>query len=630
MKCLSVFGVRRVAGALSATLLSSVAFVPLRAAAAIIPPAVSCASLTGLSLPNTQIISATEVTSTPMHYCNVIGVIGKRVSAQDPDHFTYGIGFELNLPDAWIGRFEMQGGGGTDGSVSSPAGTAGIELSQGWAVAADDGGHEDRLPNPFGWTDDDVNAGGSAHFGIDEQARIDYGYNGIEKTTTISKAIIAHYYGRRPAYSYLSGCSNGGRDGMVASQRFPELFDGIIAGNPGFDLPRAGIAEAWNEQALAPLATRTDVNDQPYIPDTLPPQDLAVASAAILGACDALDGLVDGIIDNFPACTNKVVFPALDAFTCSPGGTHGNTPHGGSCLTSAQVGALKKIFAGPKNSMGKALYSSWYWDGGIWDPPTAFGAGFSLWNVGNVTPAPLANNAINLTLGAGAVPMVFHNPPVVTPVSGPHGQEAFLFAYDFDTDAPTIFKSAPFYAQSPMEFMTGVSHDLSPFKRHGGKLIVYSSVNDGIFSGVDIVNWYNAVNRRMDGDADDVVRLFMVPNMAHCGGGPATNSFAATMLTAITDWVENDDAPKRIIAANTNTASPFPSGGLFDPRVAVNFPTGGTRPLCPYPQQSRYKGAGSTADAANFTCAAIDDRDRDDDEQHHDQDFDDDGAHDRD
>src|ERR1700736_6720613 len=130
MKCLSVFGVRRVAGALSATLLSSVAFVPLRAAAAIIPPAVSCASLTGLSLPNTQIISATEVTSTPMHYCNVIGVIGKRVSAQDPDHFTYGIGFELNLPDAWIGRFEMQGGGGTDAPVSSPAGTAGIELSQ--------------------------------------------------------------------------------------------------------------------------------------------------------------------------------------------------------------------------------------------------------------------------------------------------------------------------------------------------------------------------------------------------------------------------------------------------------------------------------------------------------------------
>src|SRR3984893_19510119 len=113
MKCLSVFGVRRVAGARAATLLPSVAFVPLRAAAAIIPPAVSCASLTGLSLPNTQIISATEVTSTPMHYCNVIGVIGKRVSAQDPDHFTYGIGFELNLSVAWIARFDVKDGAGS-------------------------------------------------------------------------------------------------------------------------------------------------------------------------------------------------------------------------------------------------------------------------------------------------------------------------------------------------------------------------------------------------------------------------------------------------------------------------------------------------------------------------------------
>src|SRR5580700_10091326 len=157
------------------------AFAQGKKAAAVTAPTMACSSVTSLSLPNTQIISATETTATTGNYCNVIGVIDERVSAQDPDHFTYGIGFELNLPDSWVGRFEMQGGGGTDGSVSSPNGTAGTELSQGWAVAADDGGHEDRLPNPFGWTDDDANAGGSAHFGIDEEARIDYGYNGIEK-----------------------------------------------------------------------------------------------------------------------------------------------------------------------------------------------------------------------------------------------------------------------------------------------------------------------------------------------------------------------------------------------------------------------------------------------------------------
>src|SRR5580700_11593561 len=302
------------------------AFAQGKKAAAVTAPTMACSSVTSLSLPNTQIISATETTATTGNYCNVIGVIDERVSTQDPDHFTYGIGFELNLPDAWVGRFEMQGGGGTDGSVGSPVGSAGTELSMGWAVAADDGGHEDAPGNPaFGWIDDDNNAGGTGHFGIDEQARVDYGYNGIEKTTEISKLIISAYYGQRPQFSYLWGCSNGGRDAMVAAQREPDMFDGLVAGNPGFDLPRAGVAEAWNEQQLAPLATSTDSNGQPYLPPTFQPQDLEVASAAILSACDALDGLVDGIIDNYLACTNDRVYPALAAFTCTSTGT----PHGG-------------------------------------------------------------------------------------------------------------------------------------------------------------------------------------------------------------------------------------------------------------------------------------------------------------
>jgi hypothetical protein len=589
----------RVASLLSPALFASTVLAPAPAAAGTMAPAVSCASLTALSLPNTQILSATAVPAAGAlpAYCNVVGVINKRVSTQDPDHFTYGIGFQLNLPDQWIGRFEMQGGGGTDGSVRNPIGSAGTELSQGWAVAADDGGHEDVATPPFGWSDDDSNAGGSAHFGIDAQARRDYGYTGIEQTASIAKQIIRHYYGQEPDYSYLWGCSNGGRDGMVSSQRFPETFDGIVSGNPGFDLPRAGIGEAWNEQVLAPLATRVDVNGQPYIPDTFPPQDLQVVSAAVLSACDGLDGLVDGIVDNFPACTNKQVYPALDAFTCSPTGAHGNTPHGGTCLTADQVAALKKLYAGAKNSKGKAVYSGWFWDGGIGTN------GWSVWNVGRIqTSGPLSNSALNLTLGAGAVPMVFTTPPVVTPVTGPTGQEAFIFHYNFDTDAPKIYTKTRDYPESAMEFMTGVSPDLHRFQGHGGKLIIYSSVNDGIFSGVDIVDYYERMNEVMGGRAQSFARLFMIPNMGHCGGGPATTSFSASMLTAITNWVENGVAPDRIVAANTSTTSPFPSGGIFDPRVAQNFPTGGTRPLCPYPQQARYKGAGATNDAQNFVC----------------------------
>jgi feruloyl esterase len=581
-----------------------------------IAPRSSCASLTGLSLPHTQILSATQKAG----YCNVVGVINKRVSSQDPDGFTYAIGFALNLPNTWSGRFEMMGGGGTDGSLNAdPQGSAGVELAQGFAVAANDGGHEDSPGNPLlgGYQDDDATAGGSQHFGIDEQSRIDYGYNGIEKTATISKAIIASYYGQDVEYSYLMGCSNGGRDGMVATQRFPELFDGVVSQNPGFNLPQAAVAEAWNEQVLGTLATSTSFNGQPYVGDTFPPQDLEVASAAILSACDALDGLVDGIIDNIHACTNERVYPALAAFTCGTG-THGSTPHGGTCLTAAQVDALKRIYAGPVNSAGRRLYSNWFWDAGIWNPPTAPGAGWAAWNV-SLFPVPGVNTAINILLGAGALPMIFVTPPVVTPAQGPNGQEAYLFHFNFDTDAPKIFAETGDYPQSSMDFMTGVSLNLRPFARHGGKLIISASVNDGIFSGASIARWYRLMNRHMGGRAPEFARLFMVPNMSHCGGGPATNDFAVNELRAITAWVENGVAPDRIVAANHNASSPFPAaGGLFDARVAMNFPAGGTRPLCPYPQFSTYSGSGMTNDAASFVCVARPrgdhDLDRDDDD----------------
>jgi hypothetical protein len=582
-------------------------------AAEAISPEVSCASLTDFTMAHVQIISATHNAAGGglPGYCNVVGVIDKRVSAQDPDHFTYGIGFEVNLPDAWSGNFEMMGGSGLDGTLANPVGFFGVELAQGWAVAGNDGGHENPaggfppyVPPPgVDWNDADMESGGTAHFGLDEQAREDYGFNGVERTTLTSKALIRQYYGVHTERSYMCGCSNGGRDAMLAAERFPTLFDGVVAGNPGFDLPRAAIAEAWNEQSLAPLASTVDANGQPYLPPTLTNADLEVASAAILSACDALDGLVDGIIDDFTGCDAQRIYPALGRFTCSPDGEHGNVPHGGSCLTDEQVGALKRIFSGPHNSQGRPLYSGWYWDAGIWDPPTEAPAlGWQAWNV-SFAGNPAFNTAFNLSLGAAAVPMIFSTPPVATPVNGLNGQEAFIFNYDFDTDAPKIFARAPGYPLSAMQFMAATSTDLDAFRRHGGKLIIYSSVNDGIFSGVDIVHWYRELAEH-NRSASQFARLFMVPNMAHCGGGPATNSFAGEMLTAITRWVRHDEAPQRIVAVNPDTVAPFPSGGLFDPRVARNFPTGGTRPLCPFPKQPRYKGSGPTNDAANFACVS--------------------------
>jgi pimeloyl-ACP methyl ester carboxylesterase len=583
-----------------------------------VAPVSACASLAALSLPNTRIVSATPV-SGPTNYCAVVGVINQRVSAQDPDHFTYGIGFQVNLPTTWTGRFELMGGGGSDGSLRNPIGAAGTELAQGWAVASNDGGHEDRLPNPFGWTDTDNNAGGTVHFGVDEQAREDYGYNAMGKTAEIAKQIIAHYYGWETQQSYFWGCSNGGREAMVASQRYPDMFDGIVALNPGLDLPKVAVTGAWIAQSFAPLATRTDINGNPYIPDTFPPQDVMVASAAILQACDALDGLVDGIVDNYPACSNRRVYAAFDQFTCSATGLHGNTPHAGTRLTSAQVSALKRSFANPVNSKGQKLYSRWLWDAGIWDPPSAPGAGFSAWKIGTqAAPGqPLVNNSISLSLGGGALPMIFLNPPVVTPVSQ---QQALVFNFNFDTDAPKIFAKTAEYPQSPIQFMGLSSNDLRHFKRSGGKMILLDSVNDGVFSAAYLIRWYQEMSRET-GDAHEFTRLYLVPNMAHCSGGPATANFAGNLLTAVTDWVERHKAPDTITAANTSTSSPFPAGGIFDPRVAANFPTGGTRPLCPFPKTTRYKGAGPTNVASSFVCVAEDrddhgDRDDDHDDHH--------------
>jgi feruloyl esterase len=147
--------------------------------------------------------------------------------------------------------------------------------------------------------------------------------------------------------------------------------------------------------------------------------------------------------------------------------------------------------------------------------------------------------------------------------------------------------------------------DLSRFKRSGGKLILLDSVNDGVFSAWYLTRWYLQMTRETTG-AHEFARFYLVPNMAHCGGGPATTNFSGNLLTAITDWVERHRAPDTIIAANTSTSSPFPAGGIFDPRIAANFPTGGTRPLCPYPQTTQYKGSGPTNVASSFVCVSTD------------------------
>ncbi len=479
-------------------------------------------------------------------FCRLVGMIGARTGVRG---VPYGIGFELRLPAAWNGRFYFQGGTGTDGVIAAPLGTfaGGSALGLGYAVVSTDAGHQGFGPE----------------FGLDPDARVDFGHRAIERVTLRATDVIRSAYGRAPERSYFVGCSNGGRQGFVASQRYPELFDGIVAGAPGFDLPRAAIGEAWNTQAVAAIATTRDANGHPYLPDTFSDADLALLSRAVLDACDANDGLADGIVDDLPGCRFD---PAI--VQCGREQT-------ADCLGAAQVGALAKIFGGAHDSSGNALYSDFPWDGGIGDPSPI--GSLRAWTLGS--PASPANTALNVTLGAGALAFVFTTPPVETA-----DPLAFVLGYDFDRDPRKILASDATYTQSAVELMTATSSDLSRFRSRGGKLLVYHGASDGVFSVNDTIRWYERLDAAEGGRAAEYARLFVVPGMGHCAGGPATDSFAA--FPALVSWVENGVAPDSLLA-RASAASPFP---------------GRTRPLCPWPSQTRYSGAGDVDDAASFAC----------------------------
>jgi feruloyl esterase len=281
-----------------------------------------------------------------------------------------------------------------------------------------------------------------------------------------------------------------------------------------------------------------------------------------------MDGLEDGLIANFTACK-----PQLSGLVCNGAKT-------AECLTSIQISALEKVFAGAKNSTGGPLYADWAWDAGISSP------GWRIWKIGMYNAS--ANSSINATLGSGAISAVFTTPPVPVAAGGAAPVE-YLLNYNFDKDAPKIFAESGAYARSSWDFMLASSTDLSAFKAHGGKLLITHGVSDPVFSVNDTIAWFdqvthNEINKLNKAKTDEWVRFFAVPGMTHCGGGPSTDQFDA--FTALVNWVEKKTPPERIIAT-AGAMTPWP---------------GRTRPLCPYPQYARYIGKGSIEEASNFVC----------------------------
>jgi len=505
---------------------------------------------------------ANRVPAMPEH-CEVIGVMRERVGT---DGQRYAVKFRVRLPTTWNGKFLFQGGGGTNGQLGMAVGTAQpgmpTALDLGYAVVSTDTGHDNA-------TNSDAGKQGTVAFGHDYNARLEYAEKALDSVATSAKRIVQTFYGRPANRNYFFGCSNGGREGMVFAQRFPGQFDGIVAAAPAFAVPKAAIAEAWDTQAFAALARQQGVTNKDGLPDiarTFTDQDLDIVAEAVAKVCDADDGAVDGMLQNVLQCTTSRVRPALEARVCAD-------KKEATCLSREQVAALVRSYGGPRDSKNQALYAEWPWDLGIGD------MGWRMWKIG----APGMMEAINVMLGSPALSGLFVTPPSPVAASSA-GNLRYQLEFDFDRDAPKIFGTNAEFPRSGWDLVGAQSTDLRKFRERGGRMIVPHGGSDPIFSINDTIDWWRKVDVATQGTAASFVRVYAVPGMTHCMGGPATDQYDA--LAALVDWVENGRAPERI-EAKAGPMTPWP---------------GRTRPLCPYPKKATFKGSGSIEVAANFAC----------------------------
>ncbi|MEO8681879.1 MAG: tannase/feruloyl esterase family alpha/beta hydrolase, partial [Vicinamibacterales bacterium] len=420
--------------------------------------------------------------------------------------------------EAWNGKFQGVGNSGYQGSVSYTA-MAGA-LRRGYATASTDTGH----------TGDDMQFG-QGH----PEKLIDYAYRAVHVMTDTSKLIVRNAAGRFAERSYFVGCSAGGQQALSEAQRYPDDYDGIVAGDPVNNRVRQtfGFLSSW-------IATH-GADGKPLLSQP----KLALLTKSAVEACDAIDGLRDGLLDDPRRCTFDPARLACKAASDEA-----------ACLTPPQVDAAKKMYEGTKNPRtGELIYTGW--------PRGSEGFGDSAnqgWRQYIMDPAsPMRADFFRYWL--------FHDPN-----------------WDFRT---IDIERDLAYAEQKLPFMAAVDKDLAPFKKSGGKLLMYTGWMDPVVPPQDTVAYYEGVVKTMGGLAAtrDFYRLFMAPGMGHCAGGPGPNTFDA--IGALEQWVEKGVAPDKLIATHHTNGKPDR-----------------TRPLCQYPMVARHKGTGSIDDAANFSCVA--------------------------
>ncbi|MGW3994673.1 tannase/feruloyl esterase family alpha/beta hydrolase [Amycolatopsis sp. NPDC004772] len=513
----------RIFTAIATLALATTTFTPATATAATgsaVRPVTSCAGLVrGFALPGapTHVTSAAVVaaTATDPEYCGVQGYVEPAVR------------FELRLPTkTYAGRYLQYGCGGFCGVVNPPAfADCGLPHGGDVAVAATDDGHVGSTPAIV----DDGRWG--AH---DQAARNDFEFRAPHVVSRASKAIIQAFYGAPPRNSYFSGCSDGGREGLLLAQRYPDDFDGIDAGAPAnYWGPLLGVYQTW----LARVNSAADGSP------ILTAAKLPALHNAVLAACDRLDGLADGQLDDPRTCR-------FDPATLTCAGA--DTP---SCLTPAQAGVVRKLYSPPVDERGTLLYpggqlpgSELSWAGWIIATPETGGFSFA---------RNLADNYLRY-LGY----------PIGAPAST---VDTFAFTRrEFDRLTPVGVR------------YDALSLDLSAFQRRGGKLLLWHGWNDEAIPPAGTLDYYQ---RLTHGRPQDWARLFMVPSLYHCGGGTTLTEFDP--LEQLVAWVERGTTPTVVTATGRDAAGTVTR----------------TRPVFAYPQRTVYDGTGSIDDAANFRPA---------------------------
>jgi feruloyl esterase len=469
-------------------------------------------------------------------YCRVRGVARPTADSR--------IRFELWLPVAarWNGRYQQVGNGGFAGAIPEPQ--IAVGLARGYAVAGTDDGHEGEGPE----------------FVIGHPERfVDYGYRAVHETAKQAKAIVRAFYGADPSHAYFVGCSDGGREALMEAQRYPDDFNGIIAGAPAADFAGFATAAVWHWKALTETAA-----------SAIPLDRLPAIQAATVRACDGLDGVQDGLIEDPRRCRFDPT-----ALRC---GAQVRV----DCLTSTQVATLAALYQGPRTRAGRRIFPGM-------PPGTEAGVrGWDIWLIGN----PPQNPPLQAWFGIGVYAyMVFGDPK-----------------WDYRTlDVDRDYERA---RRTAGPILDATNPDLGAFKARGGRLIQYHGWGDAAIAAESSIEYYEQVEARMgtgpNRSVDDFYRLFMVPGMGHCFGGIGPHDFGnpgsmappstdpdRDVVAALERWVEHGTAPDRIVASGIRPATPL---GNASKTVKI------TRPLCPYPKTAKYSGTGSSDAAENFSC----------------------------